>query len=133
VQHDGDLFASAFEKNIVLVAPSTLLATLRTIQNIWRYEQQNKNAQEIAEKAGALYDKFINFVIDLEDIGGRLNSVQGAYDKAHKKLTSGTGNLIRRAEGVRQLGAKVSKSLPKHLAETPIEKSTEERLETPTK
>jgi DNA recombination protein RmuC len=133
VQHDGDLFASAFEKNIVLVAPSTLLATLRTIQNIWRYEQQNKNAQEIAEKAGALYDKFINFVIDLEDIGGRLNSVQGAYDKAHKKLTSGTGNLIRRAEGVRQLGAKVSKSLPKHLAETPIEKSIEERLETPTK
>ncbi|HIG41869.1 MAG: DNA recombination protein RmuC [bacterium] len=119
VQHDDDLFVDAFDKNIVLVAPSTLLATLRTIQNIWRYEQQNKNAQEIAGKAGALYDKFVNFVADLEDIGGRLGAVQAAYDKAHNKLISGKGNLVSRAESVRELGAKVSKTLPRNLVEMP--------------
>ena len=119
VQHDGELFANAFDKNIVLVAPSTLLATLRTIQNIWRYEQQNTNAQEIASKAGGLYDKFVNFVADLEDIGSRLGSVQLAYDKAHNKLTSGKGNLVGRAEAIKELGAKVSKSMPQNLVEMP--------------
>ncbi len=117
VQEDPELFSSAFDKNIVLVAPSTLLATLRTIQNIWRYEQQNKNAQEIADKAGALYDKFVNFVSDLEDIGGRVEAVQAAYDKAHNKLVSGRGSLVNRAETMRELGAKVSKSLPQNLVE----------------
>jgi DNA recombination protein RmuC len=119
VQHDNELFSDAFNKNIVLVAPSTLLATLRTIQNIWRYEQQNKNAQEIASKAGALYDKFVNFVADLEDIGGRLASVQTAYDRAHNKLISGKGNLVGRAENMKELGAKVSKTLPQNLVEIP--------------
>lgn len=120
VQEDGELFSSAFDKNIVLVAPSTLLATLRTIQNIWRYEQQNKNAQEIADRAGALYDKFVNFVSDLEDIGGRIGSVQTAYDKAHNKLVSGRGSLVNRAETMKELGAKVSKSLPENLVEMPV-------------
>ncbi len=117
VQTDNEVFSTAFEKNIVMVAPSTLLATLRTIQNIWRYEQQNKNAQEIASKAGALYDKFVNFVSDLEVIGSRIESTQTAYRDAHNKLTSGKGNLVRRAEGMRELGAKVSKSLPQNLVE----------------
>ena len=117
VQQDNNLFTDAFERNIVIVAPSTLLATLRTIQNIWRYEQQNKNAQEIASKAGALYDKFVNFVADLENIGSKIDSTQTAYQDAHNKLTSGRGNLIRRAEGMRELGAKVSKSLPQKLIE----------------
>jgi len=115
IQHDSDLFGEAFDKNIVLVAPSTLLATLRTIQNIWRYEQQNRNAQTIATTAGRLYDKFVNFVQDVEEIGARIESTQKAYDKAHNKLVSGRGNLINRAEGMRELGAKVSKSLPQHL------------------
>jgi len=119
VQQDSELFSSAFDKNIVLVAPSTLLATLRTIQNIWRYEQQNKNAQEIADRAGALYDKFVNFVADLEDIGTRLGAVQTSYDKAHNKLASGRGSLVGRAENMRELGAKVSKSLPQNLVEMP--------------
>lgn len=119
VQEDPELFSSAFDKNIVLVAPSTLLATLRTIQNIWRYEQQNKNAQEIADRAGALYDKFVNFVGDLEDIGVRIGNVQTAYDKAHNKLVSGRGSLVSRAENMRELGAKVSKSLPQNLVEMP--------------
>ena len=115
VQQDGELFSDGFEKNIVIVSPSTLLATLRTIQNIWRYEHQNRNAQEIASRAGALYDKFVNFVGDLETIGNRISSVQTAYNDAHKKLVSGRGSLITRAEGMRELGAKVSKSLPKNL------------------
>ncbi|MFT5101448.1 MAG: DNA recombination protein RmuC, partial [Planctomycetaceae bacterium] len=119
VHEDSELFTSAFDKNIVLVAPSTLLATLRTIQNIWRYEQQNKNAQEIADRAGALYDKFVNFVSDLEEIGSRVGAVQTAYDKAHNKLVSGRGSLVNRAEAMRQLGAKVTKTLPKNLVEIP--------------
>lgn len=119
VTEDSELFSDAFAKNIVIVAPSTLLATLRTIQNIWRYEQQNRNAQVIAEKAGALYDKFVNFVADLEVIGGRLASTQNAYDDAFNKLASGRGNLVKRAEDIRALGAKVSKSLPQNLVEMP--------------
>lgn len=119
VHEDSELFTSAFDKNIVLVAPSTLLATLRTIQNIWRYEQQNKNAQEIADRAGALYDKFVNFVSDLEDIGSRVGAVQTAYDKAHNKLVSGRGSLVNRAETMKELGAKVTKTLPEDLVEIP--------------
>lgn len=115
IQSDADLFGEAFEKNIVIVAPSTLLATLRIIQNIWRYEHQNRNAQEIANRAGALYDKFVNFIRDLEEIGEKLTSAQKSYDKAHNKLSSGRGNLVTRAETMRELGAKVSKNLPSHL------------------
>jgi len=121
VQQDNDLYLDAFDKNIVMVAPSTLLATLRTIQNIWRYEQQNKNAQEIANKAGALYDKFVNFVGDLEEIGSRLGSVQKSYDNAHRKLVSGRGNLVSKAESVKNLGAKVSKSLPRTMVDNTLE------------
>ena len=117
VQHDNELFADAFDRNIMVVSPSTLHATLRMIHNIWRFEQQNKNAQEIARSAGALYDKFVNFVSDLEDVGARLQAVQASYDKAHNKLTSGRGNLVSRAESMRQLGAKAGKSLPENLVE----------------
>lgn len=117
VTEDTELFSDAFSRNIVIVAPSTLLATLRTIQNIWRYEQQNKNAQEIATRAGALYDKFVNFVADLELIGNRLESTRSAYQDAHNKLASGRGNLVKRAEDMKALGAKVSRSLPRNLVE----------------
>lgn len=120
VQHDNELFSDAFDRNIMVVSPSTLHATLRMIHNIWRFEQQNRNAQEIARRAGALYDKFANFVSDLEDIGQRLTAVRTAYDKAHNKLVSGKGNLVSRAEGMRELGAKVSKSLPENLVEIPL-------------
>ena len=121
VQQDDNLYLDAFERNIVMVAPSTLLATLRTIQNIWRYEQQNKNAQEIADKAGALYDKFVNFVGDLEEVGARLGSLQKSYDNAHNKLTSGRGNLVSKAEAVKVLGAKVSKTLPGDVVDRAID------------
>jgi len=109
VQQDGELFTSAFDKNIILVGPSTLLATLRTIQNIWRYEHQNQNALEIAGSAGALYDKFVAFASDLEEIGQRIDATQKSYDKAHNKLASGKGNLVTRIENLKKLGARASK------------------------
>jgi len=112
VQHDETLFSDAFSQSIVLVTPTTLLVTLRTIENIWRYERQSANAQEIARRAGGLYDKLVGFVGDLEIIGNRLQSVQSVYDDAMRKLSSGRGNLIRRAEFMRQLGAESSKALP---------------------
>ena len=108
-QEDAELFMHAFERNIIIVGPSTLLTTLRTVQNIWRLAQQNKNALEIAAKAGALYDKFVAFVEDLEELGSRLQTTQRTYDKAKNKLVSGRGNLISRVEKLRVLGAKTSK------------------------
>lgn len=118
VQHDSNLFMEAFEKNIILVGPSTLLATLKTIQNIWRYEYQNKNAQDIAERAGALYDKFYGFITDLEDIGKKLNQTRDVYDSAHNKLTSGRGNLVGQVEKLRVLGARTNKQLPGRITDT---------------
>jgi DNA recombination protein RmuC len=119
IQEDSALFTDALSRHIVIVTPSTLLATLRTIQNMWRIEQQNRNAEEIADRAGKLYDKFVNFVADLELIGTRLVSTQNAYDDAFNKLASGRGNLVKRAEDMKALGAKVSKSLPQNLVEMP--------------
>lgn len=112
VEKDNEIFRKAFEKNIMIVSPSTLLVTLRTIQNIWRYEYQSKNAQEIAEKAGSLYDKFVGFVADLERVGDQLGNVQKSYDSAHNKLVSGRGSLVSRAQNLISLGVKSRKSLP---------------------
>ncbi len=111
IQHDERLFTEAFEQNIILVGPSTLLATLRTIQNIWRYEYQNKNAVEIATQAGKLYDKFVAFTQDIDKIGERLVQTQQAFDAAHNKLSSGRGNLKGQVEKLKVLGARASKQL----------------------
>ena len=116
---EPELYSEAFDKNIGIVTPSTLLATLRMVQNIWRFEKQNKNAMDISNKAGALYDKFVNFVGDLELVGSRLESTRTAYESAHGKLVSGRGNLIKRAEEMKTLGAKTNKSLPDNLLEIP--------------
>ena len=113
IQNDPGLSQYAFEKNIVFVSPTMLLTTLKLAQNLWRLDQQNRNAVEIADKAGALYDKFVNFVGDLEDVGVRIDSSKKSYENAHKKLRSGTGNLIRRVEDLKTLGAKTSKRLEK--------------------
>ena len=115
VQADGSMFTDAFEKNIILVGPSTLLATLRTIQNIWRYEQQSQNAIEIANSAGLLYDKFVAFVSDLDEIGGRIDATRKSFDRAHNKLVSGRGNLLGRVEKLKTLGARASKKHAEHL------------------
>ncbi|MBV1777028.1 DNA recombination protein RmuC [Burkholderiaceae bacterium DAT-1] len=112
VTEDPSLFADAFSRNVLLVSPSTLLATLRTIANIWRQEYQNRNAQEIAAQCGKLYDKFVGFVTDLETVGQRLDQTRTAYEAARNKLASGRGNLIRQAEQVRKLGVRPSKQLP---------------------
>ena len=86
-----------------------MLTTLRTVQNLWRLAQQNQNANEIADRAGALYDKFVAFVDDLEEIGGRIDATRKSFEKARNKLVSGRGNLVKRAEALRELGAKTSK------------------------
>jgi len=116
-QSDEKLFSDAFEKKIVVVTPTTLLATLRTIENIWRYERQNQNAIKIADKASAVYDKLRGFVEDFEKIGTQLTTVQGSYDVAMNKLTSGRGNLIKQAGDFVDLGVKVKKELPKSITE----------------
>ncbi|MGA8265183.1 MAG: DNA recombination protein RmuC [Ignavibacteriaceae bacterium] len=115
LQNDSGLFQEAYDKNIVIVSPTTLLATLRTIASIWRQENQNKNAIEIARQSGALYDKFVGFVEDLQTIGSRIEQTQSSYNDAMKKLSEGSGNLIKRAEKIKQLGAKASKTLPQSL------------------
>ncbi|WP_446809230.1 DNA recombination protein RmuC [Methylomonas sp. 2BW1-5-20] len=116
-QADEKLFNDAFEHKIVVVTPTTLLATLRTVQNIWRYEQQNENARLIADKAGSLYDKIRGFVEDIERLGNQLNTVQKTYDGIVNKLSSGSGNLLRQASVLEELGVKVKKKLPKSLTE----------------
>ena len=126
-QADERLFTDAFEHNIVVVTPTTLLATLRTIENIWRYERQNENAKLIADKAGVVYDKIRGFVEDLDKLGKQLSTVQGTYEGVMNKLTHGNGNLIRQANSFVELGIKVKKTLPKHInQQAGIEVETDE-------
>ncbi|TNE96054.1 MAG: DNA recombination protein RmuC [Gammaproteobacteria bacterium] len=112
-QQDENLFAEAFERKIIVVTPTTLLATLRTIENIWRYERQSQNARRIADRAGAVYDKLRVFVEAMERLGGQLHTAQGTYDAAMNTLTRGRGNLISQANRFVELGVRVKKELPK--------------------
>jgi DNA recombination protein RmuC len=113
-----NLYQEALAKNIVLVCPSTLMATLRTVAHLWRQDHQNKNALEIARQCGALYDKFVGFVDDMEKLGQRIDQAQTSYHDAFNKLKTGKGNLIRTAERVRELGVKPNKTLPTGLLDT---------------
>jgi DNA recombination protein RmuC len=115
VQHDHTIFTDAYEQNIILVSPSTLIATLRTISNIWKQEYQNQHALEIAAQSGALYDKFVGFVEDLKQVGHQLDTTQKVYIEAMKKLYDGKGNLVRRAEQIKQLGARTTKAIDPQL------------------
>ena len=116
-QADERLFTDAFEHKIIVVTPTTLLATLRTIENIWRYERQNENARAIADKAGIVYDKIRGFVEDLDKLGKQLSTVHATYDGVMNKLTQGHGNLIRQASSFVDLGVKVKKTIPKSITE----------------
>ncbi len=116
-QADERLFNDAFEHKIIVVTPTTLLATLRTIENIWRYERQNENARAIADKAGLVYDKIRGFVDDLDKLGKQLSTVNSTYDGVMNKLTQGNGNLIRQASSFVDLGVKIKKTLPKSITE----------------
>jgi DNA recombination protein RmuC len=115
LQNDAELFNYAWDRNVVIVSPTTLLATLRTIASIWKHEKQTQNAIEIARQGGLLYDKFVSFLTDLEKVGNQLDTVKKSYDEAHKKLSSGSGNIIGKVEKLKELGARTSKSLPKNL------------------
>ena len=117
VQSDPDLFNFAWEKRIVIVSPTTLLATLRTVASIWSHEKQTRNALEIAKQGGKLYDKFEGFLKDLERIGDNLNKAQSAYTEAHKKLVSGRGNLLGQVEKLKTMGAKATKQIDKKYLE----------------
>ena len=125
VQADTDLFNYAWDRKIVIVSPSTLLATLRTISSVWKQERQTKNALEIAKQGGALYDKFVGFVEDLEKIGKSIEGTHTAYNSAMNKLQSGSGNLIKRVQDIEKLGAKATKAIP----EKYIEKSENTSLQ----
>jgi DNA recombination protein RmuC len=112
IQADVDLFNFAWEKKIVMVSPTTLLATLRTIASIWKHEKQTRNAMEIAALGGALYDKFVGFHEDLISIGVQIGKLSKTYDDAKNKLKEGRGNLISQAEKLKNMGAKTTKSIP---------------------
>jgi len=117
LQHEPALYREAYDRHIVLVSPTTLLATLRTVENIWRYEKQNKNAERIAKDAGALHDQFVLLLESLDTLGSAINKTQEAYTKARERLHSGRGNLVKRVDDIRRLGAKTKKSIAGHLLE----------------
>ncbi|HTI59971.1 DNA recombination protein RmuC [Mucilaginibacter sp.] len=117
IQRDLELFEFAWNKKVVMVTPSTLLATLKTVASIWKQEQQTKNAIDIATKAGALYDKFVGFIADLKKIGDNLDRSRDAYNEAFGKLSTGSGNLVGRVEVLRKLGAKATKQIDQKFIE----------------
>jgi len=122
INEDNTLYNKAFEQNIVIVTPSTLLATLRTIDTMWNNEKQQQNAIEIAKQAGALYDKFEGLVTDLTGVGKKIDAAKTDYSSAMNKLVEGKGNLISRVEKIKKMGAKAKKSLPENI----IKRATED-------
>lgn len=125
LNEDINLYNKAFEKNIVIVTPTTLLATLRTIDSMWTNQKQQENALEIARQAGALYDKFEGFVADLIRIGKKMDEAKEEYKGAMGKLTEGNGNLVRSVEKLKKMGAKAKKSLPESI----IQRASENIIE----
>lgn len=127
MQNDPDLYNEAFEKNIIIVSPTTLLATLATIENVWKQEYQNRNAMEIAKRGGLLYDKFVGFVENLEDVGKRIRQTNESYESAMKQLSTGAGNLVGQAEKLRDLGANASKKLSGEITDRALEKDSNDQ------
>ena len=118
IKEEPNLYQQAWEKRVVMVTPSTLLATLKTVGSIWKQERQNRHALELAEQAGRLYDKFAGFVGDMEKIGSKQKEAALAYDQAMNKLSTGSGNLMKSAEKLKVMGAKAKKSLDRKYIET---------------
>ncbi|MCK9503716.1 MAG: DNA recombination protein RmuC [Porticoccaceae bacterium] len=117
VASDNSLFMDAYDRGIILVSPSTLLATLRTISNIWRYEDQNRNAQKIAAQAGSLYDQFVLVIESFDDVGKHIVKSQEAWQQTRNRLVDGRGNLVRRMDELKKMGARARKSLPDNIRE----------------
>ncbi len=126
---DPELWVKAFDKNIVVVTPSTLLATLRTVSSLWDNEKQRQNAIEIARQAGNLYDKFVGFVDDLKEVGRKMDLAKKDYEGAMNKLVEGKGDIIRRTERLKTLGAKAKKSIPEPLLRRAREAAEDAELE----
>ena len=129
LDHAPEIMRDAYDKGIIIVSPSTLMVTLRTIKNLWRYADQNRNAQLIAEKAGALYDHFVLYVDALEDVGRHLDKSRDVWETAHKRLISGRGNLIRRSEELKTLGAKTKKQMSESLRSLALENEHDNKNE----
>ncbi len=125
-EHDNGLYNEAFNRQILLVSPTTLMGTLQIIQNIWRYEYQSRNAMEIARQAGSLHDQFVMFIEALEDVGKHIGKADESYQTAHKRLTSGKGNLVNRTVRLERLGAKAKKQIPRVLQDLARESDTDE-------
>jgi DNA recombination protein RmuC len=115
MQYDPNLWNWAYDRRILLISPTNLIAALRMIANLWRVEYQNKNAMEIARQSGDMYDKFTAFLEDLQDIGNKIDATRRSWDASMNKLSTGKGNLIRRIENIKALGAKAGKEIPKSL------------------
>jgi len=113
LENDPSLYDNAFKKQILLVGPTTLLIGLRAIENVWKYEKQTQNAKEIANRAGALYDKFVSFSDDMVKLSKQFDTLQGSFESAKKRLSEGKGNIVRQVEQLKEMGAKTSKSIPK--------------------
>ena len=117
IENDSQIIGEAYNQNVLLTSPTTLLATLRVISNLWRQEDQSRNAAEIARQAGNLYDKFANFCQDMLEIGQRVNQTQTAYEQAIGRLSEGRGNLLSRIDKLKELGANTTKNIPASLVE----------------
>ena len=114
---DPELFKRAYDKQVVVVSPTTLLATLRTIQTIWRYEHQNRNAEKIAAQAGGIYDQFALVVESLDEVGRNIDKAKDSFDQTHKRISTGRGNLVRRVQQLKELGARTKKKLSASVTE----------------
>jgi DNA recombination protein RmuC len=125
MQEDPALTAYAIDQNVQITTPNILMALLRTIANVWQVERRNRNAEEIAKRAGSLYDKFAGFATDMDTLGGRLDQAKHSYDAALNKLSAGRGNIVGRIEQLKDMGAKTSKSLPEDLLEDAKEDTSE--------
>ena len=124
-QNDSKLYSDAMEKNIIIVSPTTLLAVLKTVAHIWQTDRQNKNVLTIAQEAGKMYDKFVLLLNDLIDVGKKIDALHVSHDKALSKLYNGSGNLIKKAESIRLLGAKTTRQMPKELQDSALTEAPE--------
>jgi DNA recombination protein RmuC len=127
LQEEPNLTSLAAEANVAIATPTTLMIALRTIANVWQVERRNRNAEEIASRAGKIYDKFVGFLGDMDDLGGRIDKAKESFQDAMGKLSGGRGNILRQVEQLKSLGAKTSKSIPGAL----LDDDTQEALPAP--
>jgi len=115
IEADPSIFEMAFEKRVAVVTPTTLFTTLKTIEQLWRYERQSENTLKLIKRAAEVHDKFVGFVESFEKVGKQLQTAQTSYDSARKQMISGQGNLVRQAEMLKDLAGKTKKEIPAHL------------------